>query len=282
MTLVTSPNICVNDLEKSLTKMEDTKDTTHSVTAETKKVLTDPAHSVLSMEQLVELRANAEIILAASGQAPAKLPLTTPQERSQQEWTRKLDELLKSQQTITKDLDVLKGIAGMGNVIPGFLNGMPVGTLPALQGYPQPAFTPRAGGGRYPSAGRGFQPRGSGGGPPRWSRSNAIPGQTAQPPAPRNAQPAIRAAGKPEVASGATMPQDVIPVWTCHHCGCPGHFIRDCWRRNGMMFCPPCSAHHDKLVMKEGQMDCYACIILDGQGYNEVFYQNLLAEIGEA
>ena len=49
-----------------------------------------------------------------------------------------------------------------------------------------------------------------------------------------------------------------------------------------MMFCQPCSAHHDKEVMKEGKRDCYACIILDGQGTNQVFYQSLILEMDEA
>ena len=84
--------------------------------------------------------------------------------------------------------------------------------------------------------------------------------------------------------SGVTPQTDAgdIPLRTCHFSGKPGHYIRDCWRKNGMMFCPPCGAHQEKLIVKGGDRDCFACVILDQYPKDDQTLMGLLAEVAEA
>ena len=78
-TLVTNPDMKVNELEQQLTKLEDRKDKdmAHSIVDKTEGK--EPNHMVLSVEELHDLREKTQIMLAN------QIPVLGPQERAQQE-----------------------------------------------------------------------------------------------------------------------------------------------------------------------------------------------------
>ena len=88
---------------------------------------------VLSVEQLDKLRAQVQQELLVSADASStKLPLLTPQERAQKEWTSQLDSLMKLVESNNKQIEMLRGIAGSGQPLSCFTPGLPVGLQPAI------------------------------------------------------------------------------------------------------------------------------------------------------
>ena len=105
-------------------------DTTKESVLLNKKLTAPEQHTqTLSLEQWNKLRA-AHQMLASGGMTSPKLPLMTPQDRAMSSWTAQLDALTHRVEAIADNCEVLKGIAGTGQPLPGLTPGLPIGLNP--------------------------------------------------------------------------------------------------------------------------------------------------------
>ena len=129
--LIERSSITVDKLEEELCQMEESTADQTKVSVLLNERLMIPEHNqTLSMEQWQELRAHQMLASGGTGTISFKLPLLTPQDRAMNEWTAQLDALTRKVDAIGELCEVLRGIAGTGQPLPGLTSGLPIGLNP--------------------------------------------------------------------------------------------------------------------------------------------------------